>query len=120
MAACLEIQKDIFLVFFGWAGGVIGASIIKPLIYKNIIDAISASGTAGDTREILIQLIIYLGIVTFSYLIMMRIGEYAMTFSQNNIMRELNNYSLEKLGGHSYEFLPTISPEAWWLNQKDS
>ena len=28
---------------------------------------------------------------------MMRIGEYAMTFSQNNIMRELSNYSLEKL-----------------------
>lgn len=100
----LKYKKTFFLVFFGWAGGIIGASIIKPLIYKNIIDAISASGTAGDTREILIRMIFYLGIVTLSYLIMMRIGEYAMTFSQNNIMRELNNYSLEKLSGHSYEF----------------
>ena len=100
----LKYKKTFFLVFFGWAGGIIGASIIKPLIYKNIIDAISASGTAGDTREILIQLIIYLVVVILSYLIMMRIGEYAMTFSQNNIMRELSNYSLEKLSGHSYEF----------------
>lgn len=100
----LKYKKTFFLVFFGWAGGIIGANIIKPLIYKNIIDAISVSGTAGDTREILIRMIFYLGIVTLSYLIMMRIGEYAMTFSQNNIMRELNNYSLEKLSGHSYEF----------------
>lgn len=100
----LKYKKTFFLVFFGWAGGIIGASIIKPLIYKNIIDTISASGMIGDTRETLLWLVIYLGIVTLSYLIMIRIGEYAMTFSQNNIMRELNNYSLEKLSGHSYEF----------------
>ena len=51
---------------------------------------------------------------------MMRIGEYAMTFSQNNIMRELSNYSLEKLSGHSYEFFTNNFAGGLVAKSKDS
>ncbi len=102
-----EIKKykiSCTLMFLGYGLGVIGDGIIKPYMYKQIIDAL----TSGNPPEVILQTALRLGliisVVIVLYVIAFRVGDYATSYFESNVMKELNNSTFNRLLKHSYNF----------------
>ncbi len=90
------------LVLLGFGVGALITTAVIPLIYKEIIDTISVR--SPEAYEKLGMLIIFLALMTLLYNIFFRIGDYFLVTSQSKILKELQDYALEKLQKHSYTF----------------
>jgi len=92
------------LMLVAYGGGVILDALIKPLIFKQIIDLFS-SGLARDV--IFNQAIYYLiitSIIILIYNIGYRIGDYSGAYFQSRVMKRLYDFTFENLLKHSYRF----------------
>lgn len=102
-----EIKKykwSFFGVFILFGLGVVIASIINPLIYKEIIDLIAGTPIQEINASSLFFLIfLYFGGL-FAYNVFFRAGDYLDGYFQVNVMRNLNNLAFDKLLKHSYKF----------------
>ncbi len=89
-------------VLLGFGIGVLGTTVLIPLVYKEIIDTViqGMPDAYGRLQELLI--ILALGIL--GYNIFFRIGEYALIKSQSKIIKELYDFSFHTLQKHSYVF----------------
>ncbi len=99
------LKKRIFsqaLLLIGYAFATIGTTVVIPLLYKEIVDTVSRP--PNEVSERLIMLVIFLAIATFFYNVFFRISDYFLIKSQSQIIKELQDYSLEKLKKHSYTF----------------
>lgn len=100
-----------FLFFFtliGYGVAVILEHIAVPYIYKNIVDKISVFGVApqdiSNLSAELLQYIFYIIAILIITRLFFALGDYAMTYFQNKILRDLNNFSFEVILKHSYQF----------------
>ncbi len=91
-----------FLILIFYAFGTIGAGILMPLIYKNIIDVVSINPADAYTK--LLHLIFSLVIINILFEFFYRTADYLMINLQSNILKELHDFSLERLEKHSYSF----------------
>lgn len=92
------------LVFIGYGAGILFSLIFKPYIYKEIVDVLISG---GPRDEILTQALHLGGIIVISiviYTLGYRIGEYASSYFQSNVMKELYNSTFKRLLKHSYSF----------------
>lgn len=92
------------LVFIGYGAGILFSLIFKPYIYKEIVDVLISS---GPRDQILAQALHLGGIIVISiviYTLGYRIGEYASSYFQSNVMKELYNSTFKRLLKHSYSF----------------
>ncbi|HWA32042.1 MAG TPA: ABC transporter transmembrane domain-containing protein, partial [Candidatus Paceibacterota bacterium] len=92
------------LVFLGYLIGIIFDSILKPYLYKEIIDALSS----GLPREVILSRAMYLimliiGAVVIHY-VSYRAGDYANSYFQSKVMKRLHDFTFRMLMGHSYTF----------------
>ncbi len=94
------LSQVVLLFSFGFAA--IGTTVVVPLIYKEIINTVSNG--SPEVYEELSMLIIFLAIAIVVYNIFFRIGDYVLIKSQSEMIKEINDYTLEKLQDHSYEF----------------
>jgi len=95
------LYSQVFLLL-GYGIAAVGTTVVIPLIYKGIIDAVSER--PEDVYERLGMLIFLLGITIVIYNIFFRMADYLLIKSQSKIIKELYDYSLEKLQKHSYTF----------------
>src|SRR3989344_6182258 len=99
-----KYKWSFLLAFVGYGAGFAGASVVTPLFYREIIDVVSSAEdklAAGDTA---MMLVVMIAVIILLYNIAFRTADYAVVYSQSNIMRELHNYAFQKLQNHSYQF----------------
>ncbi|MBI2506740.1 MAG: ABC transporter ATP-binding protein [Candidatus Colwellbacteria bacterium] len=76
----------------------------RPLLYKRIIDAVSATGDRAAASGALMDTIFMLGAVLLFYNLFFRIADYAMTYSQSRMLKDVADDAFERIMQHSYEF----------------
>lgn len=89
------------MFFFYGLGKFIDIAVVA-IIYKEIIDVVS--GASQDPEGELLFLFLVLVVAYVLMNILFRAGDYCIIISQSNIIRDLTNYTLEKLQNHSYTF----------------
>lgn len=99
-----KYKKTGLLVFisYGIATGIGGAII--PLLYKKIIDVVTSTTDPTQVFGDLITTIYMLGISLIVSILLYRVGDYAMTYSQSNILKNIADDAFVRLQRHSYEF----------------
>ncbi len=90
------------IVLAGFALGSLMNTVATPLIYKRIIDLVSSQ--PADVYSQLQMAIIALAGAIIAHNIFFRLADYFLIQSQSKIIKELFDYSLEKLQNHSYAF----------------
>ncbi|MBZ1356335.1 MAG: ABC transporter ATP-binding protein/permease [Candidatus Nealsonbacteria bacterium] len=90
------------LILVSYGLGVISTNVIVPLIYKGIVDIVSVN--PPNAHQQLNFLLISLVFIVILYNCFYRLGDYLLVKTQSKILKELYDYSLEKLQRHSYTF----------------
>ena len=92
------------LIFIGYGVGVVFDDIVKPLIYKELIDLFS-SGLARDMiLEQAMYLLFLIFLVTITFNIGFRSADFAIAFFQSKVMKRLYDFTFKRLLEHSYHF----------------
>lgn len=103
-----QIRKykfSFYTLFLTQAVRVLTSVVLPPIILKRIIDYISTAGPDHSiySDQLFHYIFLLSSIIVFGYC-MNRITGYATTYFQSNVMRDLHNYTFEKLTKHSYNF----------------
>ncbi len=85
------------LLFYGV--GTLFSEIVAVVLFKEIIDALSAGQTAG-----IWQLFIYLGGTYVTFFVLFRLGDIAMSRYEVPSMTALSRYAFSEIQKHSYDF----------------
>lgn len=94
-----------FIAFAGYGVSNILGSVIKPLFYRDIMDVVVASdGNGFSVASQVLWFVKAVAVLTVAQAIIHRLTDYAMTYCQSKVMKELSNYAFVKLQGHSYRF----------------
>lgn len=92
------------LIFLGYGTGVVFDNILKPLLFKDIIDALAS----GLSKEAILDQVFYLlaivCMVVLIHNIGYRVGDYAAAYFQSRVMKRLQDFTFEILLQHSYHF----------------
>ena len=101
----IKKHKESFcFVFIGYGLAFILGGVVKPLFYRNIIDAIVSAENSAAVAESITYLVIAIAAISLAQNILHRITDYAMVYCQSKILKELSDYCFEKLQNHSYQF----------------
>ena len=91
-------------MFLGYGVGVIFDSVVKPYLYKEIVD----SFTSGNPPEVILHQVTHFAViicfVIVLYIVAFRTGDYATTYFESNVMKELHDTTFNRLLAHSYNF----------------
>ncbi len=97
-------RVSLVLVLFAYGVGVALDALLKPLIFKQIIDLFSSS----ENREIVLHQALYFAAITcvviFFYNIAYRVGDYSASYFQSKVIKRLYDLTFENLMKHSYHF----------------
>ncbi len=93
-----------YLCLIFYAGAIILASVINPIILKKIVDLISNSPEKSTVAKALVNLVLKAGIIIFAYQTFFRIADKALMNFESNSMREIHNNTFSFLLKHSYTF----------------
>ena len=92
------------LMFLSYAVGIIAADIIRPLIFKEIVDVFSS----GLPRDVILgqamHLVSLTAVIVVIYNIGYRVGDFAIAYFQSNVMKRLYDFTFARLLEHSYHF----------------
>ena len=102
-----EIKKykvSCVLMFAGYGVGVVLDTVVKPYFYKEIVDAF----TSGHTPDVILHQVTFLAfkicIIIATYVVAFRIGDFATSYFESKVMKELNDTAFRRLLCHSYHF----------------
>lgn len=91
-------------VFVLYGASTLVSNVFMPLVYRKIIDTVSYAGDRWDMREDLSQTFFWLVAVVITYQILYRSGDYAIVYTQSNVMKKIADRTFEGLRSHSYHF----------------
>ena len=91
-------------VIFAYSFAVIFDSILKPYIFKEIIDTFTSSADKTYISARVMYLILVMVVVVIAHNIGFRVGDYLNSYFQSKVMRDLYDYTFNKLLTHSYGF----------------
>lgn len=77
------------------------AEMIKPIFYKSFFDLL---GSNNATVNNLMQIILWVLLLSLLSWVMWRTGTFATTYHQTRIMKDLSELSFENIHQHSYKF----------------
>ena len=100
----IKYKKSFFFTFVFYGLATIISGSIVPLYYKEIIDVISLGDTFQNKENLLMSLFVKLALFILSYNLFFRTADFLMVFCQTGILRDLRNYSFDKVTEHSYVF----------------
>ena len=83
-----------------WGVGTLLADVLSVVVYKNIIDII----TSSQNVEQLWHNFILLVILYITYFTLFRIGDKCLRLYQVGTLRDLTNFTFQKIQQHSYDF----------------
>ena len=97
-------RVSFFLIFIFYTIGIIFDNILKPLVFKVIIDLFSS----GLNRDFILTQVLYLFLVICVILVVQnigyRIGDFATAHFESKVMKRLYDFTFAKLLQHSYNF----------------
>lgn len=93
------------LAIFGHAASSTLSSSVVPLLYKRIIDLTTrGTPTPALSQEVLGVAIVLTATISLSYIVLRRLGSYAVMTFESNVMRDLSVESFDRLRKYSYTF----------------
>lgn len=92
------------LIFIGYTVGIIFGVLVRPYLFKEIIDVLSSSADKTSILKEAFRLSYMLVGVVCIYLVGYRLGDYAVGYFESKVMKRLYDTTLEKLLNHSYTF----------------
>ena len=92
------------LIFAGYGLGVIFDDIVKPLIYKELINLFSSSAGKDLILEQAMYMVVFLSLIVVIYNLGFRIGDFANSYFQSKVMKSLYDFTFNRLLEHSYHF----------------
>ncbi len=95
-----KYKKSVFATFFFYGASVVFGGIFTPLVYREIIDVISTN----PEYSILVQIFFKLIVVTVLGFVLHRIGDLLIAHFQAKGMKDIYNFSFEKITLHSARF----------------
>lgn len=104
-----KYKGSFLLTFMGYGLGVVVGSILKPYLYKDIIDVLISGGPTDFIFKKAIGLVILIAVAIVFHNIFFRIGDYSIVYFQSNVMKRLYDFSFQKLLKHSYHFFSSNS-----------
>lgn len=99
-----KYKKSALLVFVSYGIALASTSIVSPLLYKRIVDAVAGASDPMLVSTVLFSTLLLLGVNLISYNIFFRLGDYAMTYAQSHILKNVADDAFERLQYHSYDF----------------
>lgn len=92
-------------IFVLYGGGVILSDILRPFIYKNLIDTITLhTASPENAAHRLFFLIAILGGMIALYNVFYRVSDFLMTDFQSKALKETADMTFQKIHRHSYGF----------------
>lgn len=92
------------LVFVAYAIGVSLDAVIKPYIYKLIIDVFISGNSSDLIVEQVTKLAIIMCFIIITYVIAFRTGDFANAYFESKVMKDLHDTTFNNLLTHSYHF----------------
>lgn len=102
----LKYKKSMILTFVFFGATVVVDNVVKNFYLKKIIDIAVSTETVNRIdlfKPLLFYVYLSAGALILGY-IFSRLGSWANNYFQNNLIRELNNYTFNKITNHSYSF----------------
>lgn len=84
--------------------GVIGANVLSPFLYKNVVDIISNTSPSVELLPALMQALLLIALNIFAFNVFYRTGDVVIVYFQANVIRDIYNCTFEKLLNQSYTF----------------
>ena len=97
-------KKSTVFVFVFYSLAIVGSGMAAPVLYKRIIDIVSGTGSPVAVSALLINTVLLLGGVLLLYNLFYRIADYAMTYSQSHMLKNVADDAFTRVERHSYEF----------------
>lgn len=95
---------SLVLIFVGYTLGTVFDNILKPLVFKEIIDLFSS----GLPRDIILSQSLYFFVIICGIIIIhnigFRIGDFSVSHFESKVMKHLYDFTFERLLQHSYHF----------------
>ncbi|MFT6361164.1 MAG: ATP-binding cassette subfamily B protein [Candidatus Paceibacteria bacterium] len=95
-----KYKYSVTITFVSYGLAIVLSNVFTPVIYKNIIDAL----TSGASENYLYGLFWTLVILILGRFLLFRVGEYFIVEFQSKGMKDVYDYSLEKICRHSHRF----------------
>src|SRR3989344_5266254 len=99
-----KYKVSFFLVFISYGIASLLDNIVKPYLYKIIIDSIAYPGDHALILGYIMYLAFWCVAVIFLHQIFYRIGDYSNAYFESKVMKELYDHAFDKLLLHSYTF----------------
>lgn len=99
-----KYKKSTGLVFVSYTLAIAGSGMATPVLYKRIIDIVSNAEKSPAASAALINTILLLGGTLLLYNLFYRIADYAMTYSQTHMLKDVADDAFARIERHSYEF----------------
>lgn len=99
-----EYKASFLFVFIGYALGIILDNLIKPYLYKDIIDKLSLNLPKEIIFHQSMKILLIIVIVVILHNVFYRIGDYSIAYMESKVMRRLYDFSFKKIMDHSYTF----------------
>lgn len=99
-----KYKKSTGLIFVSYTLAIVGSGMVTPILYKRIIDIVSGAGNSSTVSAALINTVLFLGGVLLLYNLFYRIADYAMTYSQSHMLKDVADDAFARVERHSYEF----------------
>jgi len=79
------------------------SGLLPPIIYKNIIDAVS-QGPSPENVDTAMYWLALLGCTLFVFFIFYRVGDFCDSYFSSNVQKSLADYAFHEVHKHSYSF----------------
>ncbi|MES3031805.1 MAG: ABC transporter ATP-binding protein [Patescibacteria group bacterium] len=99
-----EYKISFFLVLLAYGTGVVLDAILKPLIFKQIIDLFSSDLPKDVVFHQALYFFAITCVIIFLYNIAYRVGDFSGSYFQSKVMKRLYDFTFENLLKHSYHF----------------
>src|SRR3989338_4608322 len=92
------------LVLIGYTVGIVLDHILKPLVFKEIIDLLPSNLPKDIILNQSLQLFIVICVIIIMHNIAFRIGDFAIANFESKVMKRLYDFTFRRLLQHSYHF----------------
>jgi ATP-binding cassette, subfamily B, bacterial len=103
-AAAMRYPYSGALVYLGFGAGAILNTLILKLYYRDLFDLIAGVTPSVDLWPSLWTILWPIIIISILYNVLWRVADFTWSYRTVNILRDLNDETLEKLEKHSYTF----------------
>ncbi len=95
---------SLVLTFLFYGIGIIAELILKPFIYKDLVDTLSSGLPKGIIFNQSLHLLLLLCTIILVYIIVYRAASFTESYFTSKVMKRLYDFSFNKILNHSYNF----------------